>query len=256
MTLEQNCSEYLQPVLGEVEKHPIFAQIKTLKHLSVFMEHHVFAVWDFMSLLKFLQNTLAPSTWPWFPRPHGNLVRLINEIVLGEECDQLPQSIQASASFASHFDLYLLAMKEIGADTRPILAFIKRIQADDLASALSDPIIPEASRIFMQDTFALLECGEAHKIAAAFAFGRENVIPGMFHSLLEKLGIRPTEAPIFYYYLQRHAELDGEEHGPAALRLVTTLCKESSTKIEEAFISAQKALQSRKQLWDGVLSLL
>ncbi len=257
MPTEQALSKFLQPILIEVETHPVFAKIQTVKQLHVFMEHHVFAVWDFMSLLKFLQNTLAPSTWPWLPPLHGNLVRLINEIVLAEECDQLPQTKSSSnASYASHFNLYLQAMEEVGANTHPILAFIERLKVEGLVSALSNPIVPEASRMFMKDTFALLECREPHKIAAAFAFGRENVIPGMFHSLLEKFGISPDRAPIFHYYLQRHTELDGEEHGPAALRLVTTLCKDSPEKIEEATASAQKALLSRKQLLDSVNLLI
>ncbi len=219
------------------------------------MEHHVFAVWDFMSLLKFLQGTLAPSTWPWIPPAQGNLVRLINEIVLGEECDQLPKFGDAPASYASHFDLYLLAMKEVGADTRPICSFLEQLKSKGLTAALAYPSVPAASRIFMEETFALLEEQQPHKIAASFAFGRENVIPGMFQSLLDQLGIDSHQAPIFHYYLQRHSELDGEEHGPAALRLVTTLCEDNSQKMEEAFTSAQKALHSRKQLWDSLVEM-
>ncbi|PWU11217.1 MAG: heme oxygenase [Verrucomicrobia bacterium] len=249
-------------MLIEVETHPVFARIQTIKHLHVFMEHHVFAVWDFMSLLKFLQNTLAPSTWPWIPPLHGNLVRLINEIVLGEECDLLPPSSDNASpprcppSYASHFDLYLRAMEEAGADTRPILTFIKRLKKDGLAAALTEPSVPEASRLFMKDTFALLESREPHRVAAAFAFGRENAIPRMFHSLLEKFGISAEGAPIFHYYLQRHMELDGEEHGPAALRLVTTLCEGKPVKAEEAQASARHALLSRRQLWENISGLL
>lgn len=255
---EQHLCDSLRPALFEVETHPVFARVHNLAHLRIFMEHHVFAVWDFMSLLKFLQNTLAPSTWPWLPRPHGNLVRLINEIVVGEECDLLPgpSAGGAPASYASHFDLYLLAMKEVGADTRPISIFIERVQQEGLMTALSDRVVPEASCAFMKETFRLLETHQPHRIAAAFAFGRENVIPGMFHSLLKKLGISRSEAPIFYYYLQRHAELDGDEHGPAALRLVATLCGEDASGIEEALASAKGALESRKQLWNDVLRLL
>jgi Protein of unknown function (DUF3050) len=255
-SIEQDLSNSLQPFLSEVETHPIFARIQTMDQLRIFMEHHVFAVWDFMSLLKFLQSVLAPSTWPWIPRQHGNLVRLINEIVLGEECDLLPKSGDTPSSYASHFDLYLIAMKEVGADTQPILSFIEQLKSQGLMAALAYPVVPEASCAFMKDTFALLEGLEPHKIAASFAFGRENVIPGMFHSLLKKLGIGPNQAPIFHYYLQRHAELDGEEHGPAALRLVATLCENHPVKLEEAVVSAQKSLQSRKQLWDSVLSRL
>jgi hypothetical protein len=93
-------------------------------------------------------------------------------------------------------------------------------------------------------------------VAASFSFGRENVIPGMFNSLLAKLGIGEDRAPIFHYYLKRHAELDGDEHGPAALRLVATLCGNDPARLAEAVEAANAALASRTRLWDRVLATL
>lgn len=255
---EQQLAETLKPILQTVESHPVFGAVQTEKQLRTFMEHHVFPVWDFMSLLKFLQAELAPSAWPWMPRPQGlgDLVRLINDIVCGEESDKLPKSHRENSTHASHFDLYLMAMREIGADTAPITAFLEVVRTQGLDAALKAPMLPEPSRAFMQDTFALLSRGEAHRVAAAFSFGRENVIPGMFNSLLDKLGIGEDRAPIFHYYLKRHAELDGDEHGPAALRLVATLCGDDPAKLAEAVESAKAALTSRAILWDRVLATL
>jgi hypothetical protein len=230
--------------------------VQTEQKLRIFMEHHVFPVWDFMSLLKFLQAELAPASWPWMPRPHGDLVRLVNDIVVGEECDWLPKSHRKDSSHASHFDLYLMAMGEVGADTGPIAEFLDVVRTHGLDAALEAPMVPEPSRAFMRDTFALLKSGEAHRIAASFSFGRENVIPGMFNSLLAKLGIGEDQAPIFHYYLKRHAELDGDEHGPAALRLVATLCGGDPKRLQEAVASAQEALTSRTRLWDSVQSVV
>jgi Protein of unknown function (DUF3050) len=238
-----------------VESHPVFGAVQSEAQLRIFMEHHVFPVWDFMSLLKFLQAELAPATWPWMPRPHGDLVRLINDIVTGEESDKLPKSHRKETTHASHFDLYLMAMREVGADTTPITEFLSIVRSQGLVAALNPeltPMVPEPSLSFMRDTFALLEQGEAHRIAASFSFGRENVIPGMFNSLLAKLGIGEERAPIFHYYLKRHAELDGDEHGPAALRLVATLCGNDPAKLAEAIDSAKAALASRARLWDSV----
>lgn len=253
---ERHLADALKPSLEAVETHPVFGAVQTEKQLRIFMEHHVFPVWDFMSLLKFLQHELAPATWPWMPRPHGDLVRLVNDIVTGEESDRLPKSHRAESTHASHFDLYLMAMREVGADTAPITAFLDVVRAQGLDAALASPVVPEPSRAFMHDTFALLKRGEAHRVAASFSFGRENVIPGMFNSLLAKLGIGEERAPIFHYYLKRHAELDGDEHGPAALRLVATLCGDDPKRLEEAVSSAKEALASRARLWDRVLATL
>jgi hypothetical protein len=253
---EQQLADALRPSLEAVEAHPVFGAVQTEAHLRTFMEHHVFPVWDFMSLLKFLQAELAPSTWPWMPRPHGDLVRLVNDIVTGEESDKLPKSHRADSTHASHFDLYLMAMREVGADTAPITGFLEIVRTQGLDAALEAPMVPKPSRAFMKETFALLKQGEAHRVAASFSFGRENVIPGMFNSLLAKLGIGEDRAPIFHYYLKRHAELDGDEHGPAALRLVATLCGNDPARLAEAVEAANAALASRTRLWDRVLATL
>lgn len=256
---EQHLAQTLKPVLQAVESHPVFGAVQSEQQLRTFMEHHVFPVWDFMSLLKFLQAELAPSTWPWMPRPYGDfgdLVRLVNDIVTGEESDKLPKSHRAESTHASHFDLYLMAMREVGADTTPITEFLKVVKLRGLDAALDAPMVPEPSRAFMKETFALLREGKAHNVAASFSFGRENVIPGMFNSLLAKLGIGEDRAPIFHYYLKRHAELDGDEHGPAALRLVATLCGDDPGKLAEAVEAAKAALSSRARLWDRVLAAL
>jgi len=249
---ERQLAETLKPSLEAVETHPLFGVVRTEHQLRTFMEHHVFAVWDFMSLLKFLQAELAPASWPWMPRPHCDLVRLINEIVVGEESDWLPKSHRQNSSHTSHFDLYLLAMGEVGADTGPMTDFLDVVRTHGLDAALEAPMVPEPSRAFMKDTFALLKSGEAHRIAASFSFGRENVIPGMFNSLLAKLGSSENRHPIFHFYLKRHAELDGEEHGPAALRLVATLCDNDPVKLDEAIHAAKAALASRSRFWDSV----
>ena len=253
---EEHLSETLRPNLETIESHPVFGSVQSEAQLRLFMENHVFPVWDFMSLLKFLQATLAPATWPWMPRQHPDLVRLINDIVVAEESDKLPKSHRGDSSHASHFDLYLMAMREVGADTTPVMEFLKIVETRGLDAALEAPMVSDASRAFMKDTFALLSEGKPHKVAAAFSFGRENVIPGMFNSLLEKLVIGEDRAPIFHYYLKRHAELDGDEHGPAALRLVATLCDNDQEKLDEAVHAAKAALASRGRLWDSLLERL
>src|SRR6195952_3025556 len=50
--LEANIAE----ARTEVVKHPVYARLDNLSAVQTFLEHHVFAVWDFMSLLKSLQR--------------------------------------------------------------------------------------------------------------------------------------------------------------------------------------------------------
>jgi len=248
--------EELAPSLASVEQHPIFESLDTIEQLRLFMEHHVFAVWDFMSLLKSLQSIVAPTSIPWMPSSYGNLVRLVNEIVLDEESDRLPLREDHGVCYGSHFDLYRTAMSEVGAQKNPIESFLQILHKEGLSFALNHTIVPEPSRIFMNETFGLLGRGKAHEIAAAFALGREHVIPKMFHSLLHKLGISEETAPVFHYYLQRHIDLDGEEHGPAAVKLVMTLCEGDSSKLQEAISAAKAALKSREDFWDRLLVLI
>ena len=238
--------------------HPLYGSLKTLDDLRCFMEHHVFPVWDFMSLLKQLQSTLAPSSVPWLPgNAQQTLVqRFINEIVLGEESDEgLPDEF-GNPTYVSHFNLYLGAMEEVGADTRAVRAFLKAVKKHGATEAIKHAKIPEPSRRFIATTFGFLATGKPHVVAAAFALGREHVIPAMFRALLTDIGISKKEAPLFHYYLERHIHLDDEFHGPMSLRLLEQLCGNNTNKRRTVEKTACQAFEARIELWDGVLAVL
>lgn len=244
---------------AQLDTHPLYGAVHTIDDLRCFMEHHVFPVWDFMSLVKFLQESVAPAGTPWMPTGNADLTsaqRFINEIVLGEESDEgLPDS-KGHHTFVSHFDLYLGAMKEVGADTRPVQNFLKAVQKNGIKKALKSADIPEPSRRFMNTTFDFLASGKPHLIAAVFAFGREQVIPGMFRALLADIGINKKKAPLFHYYLERHIHLDDEFHGPMSLKLLDHLCGDSSKKRGVAEKAARQAIKARIALWDDVHAVL
>src|SRR5262245_17345533 len=100
----------LAPLRESLLNHPVYARLDRVEALRVFMQHHVFAVWDFMSLLKTLQQRLTCTQTPWVPPTNHVGCRLINEIVLGEESDE-----DGQGKFASHFELYLRSMQQCGA---------------------------------------------------------------------------------------------------------------------------------------------
>ncbi len=214
------------------------------------MEHHVFCVWDFMCLLKALQRELAPSGAPWFPdEAEGR--RLINEIVLAEESDVAPDSGD-KRSFMSHFEMYIQAMEEVGANTLPVKTFLDEMKEKGVKSALLTETVPIPARIFVANTFEIIETRKPHLVASAFSLGRENVVPRMFRSLLREMKIDEKTAPMFHYYLKRHIELDEEEHWPMALEMLELLCSGSAQREREILDIAAQALESRNSFWNAV----
>src|SRR6266481_6923176 len=108
-----------EPLRQQIINHKVYSAINNIDDLKIFMQYHVFAVWDFMSLLKALQNNLTCTSVPWFPKGSADTRRLINEIVVGEESD-----VDSFDNRKSHFELYLEAMQQCGADTSQIEKFI------------------------------------------------------------------------------------------------------------------------------------
>ena len=245
---QQITAEIISSFNKRLEEHPIYNAVATIKDLQCFMEHHVYSVWDFMSLIKYLQSEITPTKYPWIPQGDGSIRRFINELVLEEESDET----NIEGEFSSHFELYLRAMNEIGADTLPISAFIQDINREGIEKALATSNIPSASRAFTSTTFKFIQENKAHQVAAALALGREHIIPGMFRSILKRTGVSDQDAPIFHFYLNRHIHLDEDFHAPLSLRLLNSLCDGDENKIQEAIDAANSAVNARIQFWDGV----
>jgi hypothetical protein len=241
-TLESTLRQHKE----QLATHPIFAEIDSLPVLQRFMETHVFAVWDFMSLTKRLQQELTCVHLPWLPPQDPKAARLINEIVLGEESDD-----RLDHGHYSHFELYLDAMREVGASTRAIERFIS-LQREGVgyASALQQAQASDAARMFVCHTLDVALNAQAHSVAAAFLHGRESVIPSMFQRILDDWGITGEQAPTFRYYLQRHIEVDSEDHGPAAEALLARLTGQDPQRQQQVYEAAIGAVQSRIALWD------
>lgn len=235
--------ETTRPIRDRLVDHPVYTSMTTPEALRVFMEHHVFAVWDFMSLLKFLQRELTCVELPWKPSPFPVSRRLINEIVLGEESDATPDG-----SYASHFELYRQAMRECGADTTAIDDFLSRLNAGGpIDKTLTSSGAPGRSGDFVRSTWAAIESGKPHVVAASFTFGREDLIPGMFRQLVSRWNF-----PTFNYYLERHIDLDENTHAPMAIRMIEELCGDDPVKWREATSAVKSALQARIALWNGI----
>lgn len=236
-----------------LEAHPIYAALKTVPDLAEFMQHHVYSVWDFMSLIKYLQNAVAPARWPWTPAADPAIVRFINELVLEEESDTAPPG---QDGYTSHFALYLAAMREVGADAETPQRFVERVAEAGLEVALAECPVPLPAARFVRNTFEVLGSERPHAVAAALALGREHVIPSMFRAFLARMGVTPSQAPRFHYYLNRHVHLDEDFHAPLSLRLLASLCADHPVKWRQAEEAAQAAVDARLAFWDGVLAAL
>lgn len=249
-----NRLEYIQSEIAglkmELSKHLLYTKLQSIGDIRVFMEHHVYAVWDFMSLLKALQNRLTCTQIPWIPVSNPSISRLINEIVCVEESD-----IDENGNIASHFEMYLNAMEEIGADSFKIREILASCASDiTISSAFQITELTEAQRDFLAFTFNIIESNELHKIAAAFTFGREDLIPDMFIGILKEAKENNNqEYPKFRYYLNRHIEMDGDKHGPLSLEMINILCENDDKKWIDVLEVSFQALSHRINLWDAIV---
>jgi len=246
-------ADFIESLRLRLEAHPIYAAVTTLDDLRVFMQHHVYSVWDFMSLIKYLQNEIAPARWPWTPGGDASVQRFINELVLEEETDI---ALPGQEGHTSHFMLYLAAMREIGADAATPERFVQLVAEQGVAAALASGLPPAPSAAFTRTTFDFLASGKPHTVAAALALGREHVIPSMFRAFLSRMAVTEAQAPSFHYYLNRHVHLDEDFHAPLSLRLLAALCENDPGKWREAEAAAETAVNARMLFWDGVLKAL
>jgi hypothetical protein len=248
---------------ARLDSHPVYQLVDGPDRLRRFMESHVFAVWDFQSLLKAMQQRLTCTGVPWTPTADAEARRLVNEIVLDEESDEFPADeaerlgltgTDGSLRTASHFELYLAAMRQAGADTRPINRVISLLrQGTPLDTALASCGGPPAAIDFVRHTFSVIDSGEPHRIVAAFTYGREDVIPAMFRHLVASLADEdPDTWGVLRFYLERHIAHDDEKHAPLCRRIVARLCGDDPDKWAEASATARSCIEARIALWDAI----
>jgi hypothetical protein len=245
----ENLKEKIKEARVQLLLHPVYAQINNLDGLKNFTQFHVFAVWDFMSLLKSLQIGLTCVALPWVPVGSANTRYLINEIVLGEESD-----VDEHDNRISHFELYLKAMRQMGTPTNLIDALINEINhGHSIEQAIQLAPLPDKVKKFLLYTFEIAQNAPLHVKAAVFTFGREDLIPDMFTAILNKIyKDHPDQVAIFKYYIERHIEVDGGHHSQLALEMVAELCGNDAMKWAEATSASLKALEMRSLLWDAI----
>lgn len=243
--------EQIKPYQEALYLHPINQFIQNPNDLAVFMQHHVFAVWDFMSLVKKLQAELTCVSQPWVPKGSAEVRFLINEIVLGEESD-----VDQHGVITSHFELYLRSMQELSIVPSPILAtLLQATTIEELLGLISNADLAPSIKQFLTFTFESIHNRPIEEIAAIFTFGREDLIPGMFQLIVDQLKQdAPRQVETLVYYLERHIEVDGDHHSQLAYRMMEELCGTDADKWLRATNAAIDSLKVRKLLWDGIVN--
>lgn len=246
----QSVNDSIQSQKEILLHHPLYTKIKTLEDLNNFLEVHVYAVWDFMSLLKALQQKLTCTTTPWKASANPEIRYLINEIVLAEESDS-----SLDGRKLSHFEMYMEAMQDLKASTKQIDSFLEEVESTrNVFVAIKNSPLEKAIQDFLNFTFTVIEKGKAHEIASAFTFGREDLIPSMFTEILKNFKSVFPEADLskLIYYFERHIELDADEHGPMAMQMIERLAENDPVKWKEIEMVAIEALEKRIGLWNAI----
>lgn len=250
----EKINQSIQPQKDILLQHPLYNKVQTISDLHHFLENHVYAVWDFMSLLKALQSKLTCTTTPWFATKNSEIRYLINEIVLAEETD-----LTLDGRHLSHFEMYVEAMESCGANTDQINAFLTDVVAtQNIFVSIKKSDLHPNIKSFLDFTFRVIEEGKPHAIAAAFTFGREDLIPSMFTEILKNFqaNFPETDLSQLIYYFERHIELDADEHGPMAMQMIAALCGTSETKWAEVEAVSLQALDKRIGLWDAIEEII
>ena len=164
---------------------------------------------------------------------------LIHNGVVSPESCTANMAVVISSSIALVGILVIFCKNVVGADIEEISAFVEHYG-----------VFSEAPP-FTQVTMRHIEQG-VHCAAASFTFGRETVIPAMFKRILRQLNINDYDAPKFHYYLERHIEVDGDEHGPLAEKMVNYFCEDNPRLIHEAEVAAIEAIKARIELFDTI----
>lgn len=249
----QKLLQSIEPFRNDILNHELYLNINDIEDLKVFMEYHVFAVWDFMSLLKSLQKNLTCTSVPWIPKSTGDIRYLINEIVIGEESD-----LDINYLRKSHFEMYLEAMEQTEANTSSIHSLIENINSfGRLDLALNAAFAPKFVQDFVKYTFKVIKSNNLHVQAGIFTFGREDLIPGMFQSIIRDLPIQvSSKVTMFKYYLERHIEVPRDHHKYLAFKMTEELCGTNEQKWKELEDEVIRSLVQRRKLWDGILDVI
>lgn len=236
----------------ELTQHPILHAVSDRAGLRVFMASHVYAVWTHISLVKRLQHELTSVAVPWVPPRSRHAARLINELVTGVECD-----LDADGAPISHYELYLDAMQNVGADTRSIRRFVQLIDdgsSSALERAFDSATTPQHVRTYVRHALRVARQGSLAQVMGCFLHERDISLQQSITRLLAEWTRTSPALPRLAYYLERHSQLECGRHAERLQRVVQELDSTSPRFADDVLASARESLGTRIRFWDGVLA--
>eukprot|EP01047_Picozoa_sp_COSAG01_P002064 COSAG01_NODE_52_length_31456_cov_125.226648_22_plen_254_part_00 len=247
MSIAKEILNELEAELKELNEHAIYKSLNNISALKCFMSYHLYAVWDFMNLLTYLQQSLTCISLPWKPTVSAKTTRLINEIKLEEESDLI------NGVHTSHFMYYLSTFKKIGDLPKDVKNFIADLEKPNIkySTLIKQKYINPSIQNFLKHSYDAIE-NSILATAATFTYARETLMSDMLNQILKQQSKQMQQIKDFNSYLTRHIALDGDKHSFLALDLIDELCKNSKDKIK-VLEYAKKGIQYRILLWDDIL---
>ena len=189
---------------------------------------------------------------PWMPNQNtrNGLTNFINEIVLCEESDYIDD-----IGYISHFEIYLLAMDKMNADTSQIILLTEKLKNEGYNKKLIDELsIYDEVKDFVKFDLDVALSRNLPKIIGSFTLGREKVIPNMFSYIINCIENNNSTKNLLTY-LDRHINIDGDRHGPLSIKLLDTIC-DTDHAYALAYNSGITSLQLRLKVWDKIANEL
>lgn len=240
----------LPEIARRAVEHPIFPRLKSLEAVKVFMEHHIWCVWDFMYLAKSVHSSLS-GRGAWSPSPCPETLADFNDILATEETD-----IGPTGKLGSHFEFFVEAMEQAGADTIPVRAFQRQVELGEAPLlAMRKSKAPTSAIQFVSATMNDAS-GPTHIRAASFCLAREDLVPRLLRRLRRYVPWNHPRLEMLKWYVDRHIELDTVHHGPTGRRILAAVIAGDSNRRAEASAAAELAIAARVKYLDAILRSL
>jgi len=235
-------------VSEDVINHPMFKKLNNIYNIKKYSEFQIWCVWDFMSILKQVQNFIFCNDILWLPPENPNAGAAFYRLIESEETDLGFKG--GDLNRASHFQSFRAAMQELNADTKNIDNFLELIKTGKtLPEALNKSGASPQTKSFLLTNNHLIKQSPYNAIAL-ITLTRENFLPAVFKSLLSYVN-ENEKIELFVWYHKRHIYLDSVLHGPLSIQIFNEYFT-NKLLIKQSIIASIESLKARNELLNEI----